>query len=340
MPSAAESITLRANGQKILPSWFNALRTAIINDFGGSSSYGIAASVNANALTIALKTSGGDDASGDSPINLTFRSATATTGTPVTRTVTAALSGTVSSGSTLGHTSGKDEYVHVYAIDNAGTVELAWSNWNGFDEGSLHSTTAEGGAGAADDGYTLYSTTARTDVAIKYLCRIKSNQAAAGTWATAPSEITVASTLRSPICFAQYNTNAGQLIPSGSTTVVNYDTKLFDSHGLVTTGAAWKFTADRRMLAIVSASATTVTNIYDAGEYFHLLVRVNGTMLTTLNHVSVDSSTAVRRGASGTHSVILNAGDYVDASVNQNGGSNAALDNYYYNRIAIIGIYL
>ena len=69
--------------------------------------------------------------------------------------------------------------IYVYAIDNAGTVELAVSSTL-LDQGSLQTTTAEGGAGAADSRFVLYSTTARSNVPIRLIGRIKSSQATAG----------------------------------------------------------------------------------------------------------------------------------------------------------------
>lgn len=177
------------------------------SDFGGGggssvdlpnelTNLGLAASVGSNALTVALKQKDGTDASVGSPVKIAFRDVTATNGQYVQRTVTSALSVVVSSGSTLGHVSNSDQYVHVYAIDNSGTVELAVAGSRIFDEGSLQSSTAEGGAGAADDGLTLYSTTARTSKAIRYLGRVKSNQATAGTWASSPSEVSVFTSLQ------------------------------------------------------------------------------------------------------------------------------------------------
>lgn len=152
---------------------------------------GIAASVAASALTIALKGADGNDPSSTNPVDIPFRSSTAATGTATVRTVTAALSVTVSSGSTLGHVSGQNQYIYVYALDNAGTVELAIAGSRIFDEGVVQTTTAEGGGGAADSATTLYSTTARTDKAIRYIGRLKSSQVTAGTWASAISEISL-----------------------------------------------------------------------------------------------------------------------------------------------------
>jgi hypothetical protein len=80
----------------------------------------------------------------------------------------------------------------ILALNNAGTIELAAVNISGgtqLDETNLISTTAEGGAGAADSASVVYSATARTSVAYRVVGYIESTQATAGTWATAPSTI-------------------------------------------------------------------------------------------------------------------------------------------------------
>ena len=141
----------------------------------------ITATVAANALTVTLN-----------PTTLDFRSATLTSGTVVSRLVSSAISVTVSSGSTLGTVSAVQSRIVVLALDNAGTVELAVVNIAGgtdLTETGLISTTAEGGAGAADSASVVYSTTARTSLAYRVVGYIESTQATAGTWATAPSTI-------------------------------------------------------------------------------------------------------------------------------------------------------
>jgi hypothetical protein len=140
----------------------------------------ISASVAANALTISA-----------SALTLDFRSTTLTSGTVTT------VSGTpanlvISSGSTLGTVSATQSRIVVLALNNAGTIELAAVNISGgtnLTETNLLSTTAEGGAGAADSASVVYSTTARTSLAYRVIGYIESTQATAGTWATAPSTI-------------------------------------------------------------------------------------------------------------------------------------------------------
>jgi hypothetical protein len=141
----------------------------------------ITASVAANALTVTLN-----------PTTLDFRSATLTSGAVVARTISSAISVVVSSGSTLGTVSAVQSRIVVLAIDNAGTMELAVVNIAGgtdLTETGLISTTAEGGAGAADSASVVYSTTARTNVAYRVVGYVESTQTTAGTWAVTPSTI-------------------------------------------------------------------------------------------------------------------------------------------------------
>jgi hypothetical protein len=141
----------------------------------------ITAVVAASALTVTL-----------SPTTLDFRSSTLTSGTVVTRTIASAISVVVSSGSTLGTVSAVQSRIVVLALDNAGTVELAVVNIAGgtdLTETGLISTTAEGGAGAADSASVVYSTTARTNVAYRVVGYVESTQTTAGTWAVTPSTV-------------------------------------------------------------------------------------------------------------------------------------------------------
>ena len=140
----------------------------------------ISASVAASALTISA-----------SALSLEFRSATLGSGT-VTRVSGTPANLVISSGSTLGTVSAVQSRIAVLALNNAGTIELAAVNLAGgvdlFETG-LISTTAEGGAGAADSATVIYSTTARSNLAYRVIGYIESTQATAGTWATTPSTI-------------------------------------------------------------------------------------------------------------------------------------------------------
>lgn len=149
-------------------------------------------SPSSNILTIALKTLAGGDPSSTDPVTVSFRTTTVTSGAYVTRQVTGALSVAVSAGSTLGFSNAGTGLIHAGFIDNAGTVELAVSQDGAiWTEDRLVSTTAEGGAGAADSRTVLYSTTARTNVACRLgVVILITTGATAGNWSAAPTRVT------------------------------------------------------------------------------------------------------------------------------------------------------
>lgn len=179
--NGTERVTIDTSGNVAFASGAALTNVGSINDKSPSAPIqSISASVAANALTISA-----------SALTLDFRSTTLGSGTVTT------VSGTpanlvISSGSTLGTLNAVQSDIVVLAINNAGTIELAAVNLAGgtqLDETNLISTTAEGGAGAADSATTIYSTTARSNVAYRVLGIIRSTQTTAGTWATAPSLI-------------------------------------------------------------------------------------------------------------------------------------------------------
>jgi hypothetical protein len=158
----------------------------------GTPNYTIAATVAASALTVALKDPAGSDATSSTPITINFRNATLATGDYAAVSATGAMSVVVPSTATMGWTSGDTRYVFVYAINNAGTMELAVASQM-LDENALHTTTT---VDTSSDSLTgKYSTTGRSSIAVRYLGKVLMTQATAGTWATAPSEI---STIKQP----------------------------------------------------------------------------------------------------------------------------------------------
>lgn len=133
------------------------------------------AAVAANALTFTLQAG----------VPLQFSDGTVITSNVATLTI--------SSGSTLGTSNGRAERVWLVAMKNSGAPDLACINtWNGTDIYEVMptdsiSTTAEGGAGAADSAHVWYSATARSSQPIAVLGYIDITEATAGTWATNPS---------------------------------------------------------------------------------------------------------------------------------------------------------
>lgn len=158
---------------------------------GKLANLGLSTSVAANALTVALRQADGSSDPGSAPnqVYIDFRSSTLTSGAVTERAVASAVSLTVPSGATLGHASNVVEFIYVYAIDNAGTVELAVSASNHWSEHILQNTTVLDTA--SDNKNAIYSTTARSNVAIRLIGQLTSTQTTAGTWAANMSAIAV-----------------------------------------------------------------------------------------------------------------------------------------------------
>lgn len=159
----------------------------------GARNYSLAASVAGNALTIALKDDAGADPAANSPVLIPFRSATAATGTVTWQAVRAATSLTVSSGSTLGTTNSTAFRLTVVLFDDSGTLRLGVINptLTVVNDTVVASSTAEGGAGAADSANVYYTGTAVTSKAFRVLGYLDypSGLGTAGTWSAAPTTI-------------------------------------------------------------------------------------------------------------------------------------------------------
>jgi len=159
----------------------------------------LTASVAANALTVAVKTLGGSDASANNPIIFKFRNVTAGTGTYTNVSLTGALSLTVSSGSTLGTVSATAHRLYLVVFNDASTLRLGIYNpysatgptLQGLNDAVAYSSTAEGGAGAADSAQVIYTGTAVSSKSMRIIGYIESTQSTAGTWASTPSKIQI-----------------------------------------------------------------------------------------------------------------------------------------------------
>ena len=144
----------------------------------------LAFSVGSSALTCAVKQrDGATNASAASPAFVAMRSATATSGAVNRRSITGALSLVVPSATTLGRISTEASELFWYLIDNAGTLELAVSAKD-FGVSGIVSTTAISGGSSLT---TMYSSSARSNVAFRRIARSTDTQTTAGTWAAVPS---------------------------------------------------------------------------------------------------------------------------------------------------------
>lgn len=148
----------------------------------------IAASISANAVVIALKGVDGNDPSASNKVEISMRDTTASTGSYNVRSVTSALSQTVlSSGSTLGVASSGSIRAYLWLVDSDGAGAMKWavSRYAMWDWSALATTTAEGGAGAADDEYTLYSDAVYSSKPIRLVGVLElTSGATAGQWSS------------------------------------------------------------------------------------------------------------------------------------------------------------
>ena len=146
-----------------------------------------------NAFTVRLVQRTLSTCTSSSPARVSFRNGTQTTGDYAIVTATDNVALTASVGSSFGFGSSEAGRIYFYAINaNPGAansvIELAMAKKAIFDESLLHSTTAEGGAGAADSDLVLYSTTARSNVPVRCVGYMDITSAAtAGNWANAPT---------------------------------------------------------------------------------------------------------------------------------------------------------
>ncbi len=172
------------------------------------SNYALCNKVASSALTVKVL----------APPNLKFKFSNVTDGVGIS-SYAAMLPGTqlvVSSGSTLGQTSAVAGFLSLSGLYVSGRAELAISQVQPID-GGLVTTTAEGGAGAADSATILYSNAVRTSAPLKTLFRVTSTQATAGTWATA---LTAAAKFPFSYTFAQtFAANTTVSVPNGYTAV-------------------------------------------------------------------------------------------------------------------------
>ncbi len=221
----------------------------------------IDASVSSNILTVALKTMAGTDPTADDVVYVPFRAGTATSSALNVRAVSAALSVSLTSGSTLGFSTSQISRIYVVALDNAGTVELGlYHPLSGttllpIDETQFYSSTAEGGAGGADSAQVIYSTTARSSVPVSVLGYIDiQTGATAGQWGSAPIAVQVitTSTPRSGSVIQRLLSSSTALV-TGATTMPFDDTIPQSGEGvqMLTQAITPKHAADLLMIAHV-----------------------------------------------------------------------------------------
>lgn len=150
-----------------------------------------------NAATFAIKTLAGADPSATDIVYVAFRNVTAATGNYVVLQITAALSLTLSSGSTMGFSSGVAGKLWFVLFNDASTVRIGAINCLSgtsvypLGQFPIATSTAEGGAGGADSAQVFYTGTAVTSKAYSVIgyASYETGLASAGAWASSPTRL-------------------------------------------------------------------------------------------------------------------------------------------------------
>lgn len=218
-------------------NWFTTGRQGTL--FGAQLMYGdiingtIVESDASNAVTFSLKTLAGSDPSASDPVLVCFRNSTLGNGNYIYRTVTAATTLTISSTSLMGATNGVPFRLWLVLFDDAGTVRLGaincLSGTNIYPLGQVPraSSTAEGGAGAADSAHVFYTGTAVSSKAYTVLgfASYESGLTAAGAWNASPTVLQLyGSGMKLPGDPIQNPGNATGALATGSTAIPADDT--------------------------------------------------------------------------------------------------------------------
>ena len=126
---------------------------------------------------------------------------------------------------------------------------------------------------------------------------------------------------------AIYTTAAAQSIANNTLTIVNFDTKVQDTHNAVTTGAAWKFTAPAGGFYLVDVIVQFAgTTAWADAELGSLRMYVNAALVARPDYKdNYGSASTVYMKLGGSTLVHMNAGDYLDMRVIQTSGAALAL---------------
>lgn len=137
----------------------------------------------------------------------------------------------------------------------------------------------------------------------------------------------------------RYSTTAGQSIAAtGTAAIVDFGTKAYDSHGAVTTGASWKFTAPTSGKYTVEAGMAYDSALaWAAGNNFSFQVYKNGSQHSNLHYENVQAGTTTLYTMVGSVDIDLLAGDYIDirAANTRTAGAAAMLANGAYNFVCV-----
>lgn len=287
---------------------------------------GLTTSVATNALTINITASdGATTLSSGNPGYIAMRSSTLTSGGFNLRSVTGAVSLTVPSGATLGMASNVSGTLTVYAIDNAGTIELGVS-FVPIVEGGVITTTAITSGSSSNN--VIYSTSARSNVPFRIIGFITITEVTAGTWASNATQIQLWTPYtKIPLISAKYGNNIAQSVTTGADRQLFFEQKFNDNYNCVTNaGTAWLFTCPVAGTYFVSARLETATGFTVSAVSFFIAIYLNGSGYEYNADISALNSSSMRYTPGVYTTIQASAGDTFSIYANfpQTGSLNSS----------------
>lgn len=354
----ANNIGIGVNAAKVLD-----ISAAGLNVIGGISSNGaalsplaagggmvngtIAESHAGNAATFAIKTLAGTDPSASDPVFCVFRNVTPGTGNYVVIQLTAALSLTISSGSTLGFTSATAGRVWLVLFNDGGTVRLGAINCRsgssvfGLSGFGIASSTAEGGAGGADSAQVFYTGTAVASKAFSVIAYAgyESGLATAGSWDASPTRLVLfdagvplpgqpVQTFRTDVTSTN-NTNVA--IPLDDTIPQQGspgEGKEFMSQAVTGTSFAnlWRVRSNA-LLSDDSSSTTMISAMFRDAEANAIGVNTGAAAAGTVQAVAIDKTVLIGAVASLSQTFKVRGGSPTGNTIRFNGISTGQIFN-------------
>lgn len=124
--------------------------------------------------------------------------------------------------------------------------------------------------------------------------------------------------------YAEYTTASGQFI-ANSDTVINYDSKVIDSHNAVTTGAAWNFKAPKSSVYNLNMLALIGSRTWTSGNFAYAQIYKNGTAYKFLTDITVNGNFTGYMELKGSTGIYLNIDDYITVYGTQTEVANQTL---------------
>lgn len=136
------------------------------------------------------------------------------------------------------------------------------------------------------------------------------------------SSVQVSSSTDTRIVAARFTTATAQSIPDSVFTIIDFNTKDYDTHSAVTTGGSWKYTAQVPGKYQISGTCNTASNTIGTGQWV-LGIFKNNTEVSRIGSVGINNG---NMSLAGSATIDLIAGDFVDIRLFQSNGVSRSLN--------------